>query len=441
MVHPRYPRYSYREIALVADTFLRKYHAEGTVPVPLERIVDTVFGIDIVPLPDLERRFDTVAFTTGDLTAVYVDEEVYRGRSRRYLFTLAHEVGHLILHRDYYLDRGWQTVEEWKRVMQECPEGEYRLMEWQANTFARLATLSVADLADRLQVLEGEGKGSAWPEASFSLKDVVDLATLPMVASMALTVAEDPSSSAQDLQRVIEADPPLAAKVLRLANSSFFRRGEEVTDLQMAVVHLGFAAVRNLILGVSVVNSLDTFFAGARYDRQEFWLHCAAVGAAAKRIVEKRGGMHGPTAFVVGLLHDVGKLVMDRYLPEDFLEALKLAEEEGIPLAAAERQVLGVDHAAIGGELLELWGLPEQLTAPVRWHHIPSRCPQEYRPYAMVAQVADLVCAEHGIGRGGGMRTDEPEPASLAFVDVSEEDLSLIGEQLAREPLSPLIML
>src|SRR5262249_7629293 len=178
-------------------------------------------------------------------------------------------------------------------------------------------------------------------------------------------VAEDPSSTASDLLRVIMSDPPLAAKVLKVANSVHFHRGFAVTDLQTAIVRLGFSNIRNLLMGVSVMRTFNTYFVGAPYTREDFWVHSIAVGVVASRLSGESAQLCASSSFVMGLLHDLGQLVLDRAARDKFTRAIRLAQENQMPLFEAERQILGCDHAAVAGELLASWKFPHELVEPL----------------------------------------------------------------------------
>ncbi len=117
------------------------------VPIPIERIVDNALRIDIVPVPNLQRDFDTVGFTASDLSAIYVDAFVQDRIEPRYRFTLAHEVGHIVLHADFWKSRRWNSIAEWKRSIEEIPDDAYRFMEWHANAFAGLVLVPPLALA------------------------------------------------------------------------------------------------------------------------------------------------------------------------------------------------------------------------------------------------------------------------------------------------------
>jgi len=274
------------------------------------------------------------------------------------------------------------------------------------------------------------------------LKEIKDLPTLPSMAAAALAVAEDPGATASDLLRVILTDPPIAARVLRVANSVFFRsaaRGE-VTDLQTAIVRLGFSNVRNLLMGVSVIRSFNAFFVDAPYTREDFWVHCISVGALAGRLSQADERISSSTAFVSGLLHDIGKLVLDRYHRDAFTHALRLAQSERLPLDEAERRRFGSDHAAIAGELMDLWNFPRELSDPVRWHHDPERCPERHRLHAILVQAADYLCNTNGLGYSGNAHPAAPPDRYLELLGVKPGDLEAHLEAIRAEPLVAALM-
>ena len=272
------------------------------------------------------------------------------------------------------------------------------------------------------------------------LKNLRELPSLPAVAIQALAVADDPFSTASDLLRVIMSDPPLAAKVLRVANSVYFHRGHDVSDLQTAIVRLGFSNVRNLLMGVAVIRSFNGYFAGAPFTREDFWVHSIAVGITASRLSRESEQLSVSSTFVMGLLHGLGKLVFDRTAREGFGEALRTARELRIPLFEAERLRLGCDHAAVAGELLAAWKFPQELVEPVRWHHEPRNCDEAHRPHAVILQTADWICSVNRIGDSGDAHPPAPSPASLIRLQVTGESIQSIVQSVQSEPLLNLLL-
>jgi HD-like signal output (HDOD) protein len=260
------------------------------------------------------------------------------------------------------------------------------------------------------------------------------------VALQGLAVAEDPSSTASDLLRVIMSDPPLAAKVLRVANSVHFHRGHDVSDLQTAIVRLGFSNVRNLLMGVAVIRSLNPYFVGAPYSREDFWVHSIAVGVTASRLSGQSEQLCASSSFVMGLLHDIGKLVLDRVARDRFAQSLQLSAGAKIPLSEAERLRLGCDHAEVAGELLSAWKFPRELVEPVRWHHNPKNCDAAHRPHAVILQTADWICNVHGLGRAGNAHPAAPDAAALIRLRVTGQSITSIVGAVRSEPLLSLLL-
>ena len=272
------------------------------------------------------------------------------------------------------------------------------------------------------------------------LKNLRDIPSLPGVALQALAVAEDPSSTASDLLRVIMSDPPLAAKVLKVANSVHFQRGHVVTDLQTAIVRLGFSNVRNLLMGVAVIRAFNSYFIGSPYTREDFWVHSIAVGVTASRLSGESAQLCASSSFVMGLLHDIGQLVLDRAARESFGKAIRSAKEGQIPLYQAERTILGCDHAEVGAELLSVWRFPHELVEPVRWHHEPEKCDAAHRPHAHLLDAADWICDEHQIGHSANEHPTPPPPETMQTLNLSEERIATLVESVRSEPLLSILL-
>src|SRR5579871_4472789 len=132
------PFLPYEKLRSVADAFLKQHHPSGDLPIPIERIVEFKLGLDIVPVPGLQDGFDIDAFITNDLTEIRVDDFIQQKRPARYRFSLAHEVGHLLIHKDVLSELKFSTIKEWKEAFLAIPEEEYGWIEWQAYCLAGL---------------------------------------------------------------------------------------------------------------------------------------------------------------------------------------------------------------------------------------------------------------------------------------------------------------
>ena len=136
------------EIRTYAAEFLKRFHNTRTVPVPIEEIIEFMLGIDIIPMPGLQRTFDVEAFISADKTEIRVDDYVYSNRQQRYRFSLAHEIGHWAMHGDLWAVLTFSSVDEWKDTVQRLPPKEYGFVEWQAHEFAGLILVPPEELLD-----------------------------------------------------------------------------------------------------------------------------------------------------------------------------------------------------------------------------------------------------------------------------------------------------
>ena len=146
-MHLRLTRHTYDGLARIAAQFLAKHHPKGSVPVPIEEIIEFEFGIHVVPMPGLHEIYGIDGFSADDLTQIYVDQTVFEKRHNRFRFTLAHELSHAVLHRPVYRDLKFTTVEGWKRVVKGIDEKDYAWLEYQADALAGLILVPPAALA------------------------------------------------------------------------------------------------------------------------------------------------------------------------------------------------------------------------------------------------------------------------------------------------------
>lgn len=222
------------------------------------------------------------------------------------------------------------------------------------------------------------------------LRAVTDLPTLPNIALDLLRALQDESYGASQVAMIIEEDVSLTANVLKLANSAYYGAGGTIVSVRDAVVRLGMRMISRLATSLAII---DTFKKESRrLDHKQFWEHSLTVAYSAQALVE-RTEMTNPftqdAAFVGGLLHDVGVLILDQYFPEELERVLDAIDPETGSLADAELALLGTDHGAVGAYLLDIWNLPEGIAESVRFHHRPGEAPEEFRIHAFTIFLAD----------------------------------------------------
>ncbi len=215
-----------------------------------------------------------------------------------------------------------------------------------------------------------------------------NLPTLPQVSMQLMALINDQTSSAPDVTAVVSQDISLSAKILRLANSAFYGIPRTVTNINSAVVILGMKVIQTLVLSLTV---FDMFPAdNGNFDRKSFWRHCLECGFLARllseRVVFKR--VDPDDAFCAGLLHDIGKIVMEQYLHEDFQTSLLYSTASGLSPFEAEKKKLSYTHADVSQLLISEWELPAALQQSIVLHHDPDQA-QHSRETVFLVHLAD----------------------------------------------------
>jgi putative nucleotidyltransferase with HDIG domain len=217
-----------------------------------------------------------------------------------------------------------------------------------------------------------------------------DLPTLPQIALEVNQLASNPLTGMNEIVRIIRNDPALTAKILRVSNSAFYGMSGRVESLNMALVVLGMREINNLVTCISIFKAFPNKPGEQRFDRKTFWEHSAACGEIARVIASKLHlRMHG-VEFTAGLLHDIGKVVLEQHYHDEFMAALTFSQAQNLVSTEAERNVLGVDHAEIGAWLCERWHLPECITEAIRYHHQPTLAPQN-KTLSAVVHLSDII--------------------------------------------------
>jgi HD-like signal output (HDOD) protein len=193
----------------------------------------------------------------------------------------------------------------------------------------------------------------------------------PRVFARLQVVMANESVSSREVGRIITSDAVITAKVLQIANSAFFRRARRITNIEQAVLYLGFSGVRNLVLCAEVFARWPGKLAHAPLDLELLQLHVQRVAAVASALMA--GTRWSDDSILAALLHDIGYWVLIQECPAELEQAIELAIAEGIPMHAAETRVLGASHAEVGAYLLGLWGLPYPVIEAVAHHHAPER--------------------------------------------------------------------
>jgi putative nucleotidyltransferase with HDIG domain len=235
------------------------------------------------------------------------------------------------------------------------------------------------------------------------VKGVGGLVTLPNVFIRINQLVDNPNSSTADIAKAVSQDPSFTVRLLRVANSPFYGFPSTIDTVAKAVSVIGTSQIRNLALSMSVAST----FVGLPNNlvsMDNFWhhsLYCALVA----RILGRQARRCDPEAvFTAGLLHDIGELIIFNRLPEQAKESLLLVldQVDDLPVYQAEHQIIGFDHAQVGGELARQWGLPPLLEECIAYHHSVGEAQRYPRETALVhlanilAQMAEIDTLELG---------------------------------------------
>lgn len=227
------------------------------------------------------------------------------------------------------------------------------------------------------------------------LEEIVTLPSLPSTVTRITQLVNAPDSGLSDVAKAIQADPALAIKTLRLVNSAYYGLSHKVTSVDHAVALLGMKVIKNLAFTATV---FDTFHKGTG----ALLRHSVSCGVAMRILAAAHPqlrGMDPDEAFVFGLLHDVGKIILEQFLAKEVESAHFHSRTNEIPLFEAERSVIGVDHAELGSRLAQQWGLSKDLVGAIAGHHCLSQCTNDAsRTLAATIAVADFICNASGIG-------------------------------------------
>jgi putative nucleotidyltransferase with HDIG domain len=229
---------------------------------------------------------------------------------------------------------------------------------------------------------------------------------------MASLAGEDVSFAV--LGDLIEKDAVLTGNILRVVNSAAYARSTPVSSVRRALSILGIEKVRNTVLAMSISRMLNQAKPPAGFNMEEFNRHSAAVAMLSDLLAQRVDAGYPEGAFVAGLLHDVGRLLIPMALPHEYYEILRRREQTGLPWVQCEMDVVGFTHASLSADVLDQWKLPEEVRAAVQEHHSPSL------PLARVLSAADEF-------------VHSPAPNTIEALGLSQEDATQLIEDFQAE--------
>ena len=228
---------------------------------------------------------------------------------------------------------------------------------------------------------------------------VIKVASLPEIYMKIEAALESPKSSSKYLAEILSEDTALTARILRLANSSFFNYPGKIETVTQAVTIIGTRQLRDIVLASSIVGVFKNIPPDL-IDMDSFWRHSICCGVTSRIIATLRREANVETAFIAGLLHDIGRLILYKEKPKEMGELLQLCQDTQQLLYPNETETFGFDHAILGGLLLKEWKLPKRLIETTACHHMPHKA-REYITDTATVHVANIIANAMQTGSTG----------------------------------------
>jgi len=257
----------------------------------------------------------------------------------------------------------------------------------------------------------------------------VDLPTIPTVAKKVVKALANPNTNIRDLNNIISTDQALSARILKIANSAMYYCQREIKGLDMAMSRIGFASLKSIVIAVSTKDIYRTFGEAEKL----LWEHSVGVSIASQTLAQTIGGFKPDEIFTGGLMHDIGKTLLNNKDPEKYGKVFQKVHEENKRFTEAEQEIYGFTHAEVGSLLIDKWNLPEILTDVIRIHHdidSQQQIPQATLRAAALINLADLICLKLAIGYKHPIDGfNLSETASAKILAINEDHLENLTNQ------------
>jgi putative nucleotidyltransferase with HDIG domain len=256
------------------------------------------------------------------------------------------------------------------------------------------------------------------------LKSVKELPPMPQVVIKAQELIADSNADAKKIAEIIETDQSIATKVLKVANSSYYGMSGKISSISHASVVLGHEILGEVVTLAGAEGILNGKLPGYGYDSKDLWKHSLAVAFGSKIISNLKNPDLVKEAHMAGLIHDVGKIILDRYIVEKKEEIESFMEKEEKTFLDAETQYFGFNHAEIASEVCKKWSFPESLNLAIKYHHQPGNSAGNELCY--ILHMADYIAILSGIGYDSDDILYELEEGTMDYLSITNEDVSEI---------------
>jgi HD-like signal output (HDOD) protein len=254
------------------------------------------------------------------------------------------------------------------------------------------------------------------------------IASPPHVYLKIKQTMEQPDFSFKDLAEIINYDPALVVRILNIVNSPLYGFDEKVESVDHALNVMGVEQINQLILATSVMKDFKDF-PKRLVDMKSFWRHSIACGVTGRHLAKYHGVPNPESFYLLGMLHDIGSLVLYSKLPDVSKEILVRCKEDKENLFEVELELLGMSHARIGAYVLREWGLPRNIYEPVAFHHQPLKS-DEFSRETAILHLADCIVDELGLGNSGEFVPNPINPKILKRFKYLESPAASMEEEI-----------
>ncbi len=261
---------------------------------------------------------------------------------------------------------------------------------------------------------------------------ICNVSTIPHIAMQIIEMVHNPRSAPAALTTVLESAPSLAARVLRTLNSAVYGLRAPVETLLGAVSFVDLTEVGNVALTALIADIFKKDVVVGSYNRQGVWQHMICVGLGARLVAARAGVENFEEAYLGGLLHDMGILLIEEHLRETFAEILTSLSRTK-PLWQAEQEYLGFDHTQLGTRVAEIWSLPASTRAAIRYHHGSEGCEDGHKIIVQAVEIANVLCSSKGRSAIGTACMEKPSESALRALSISRDGLKVLWDDLDHE--------
>ena len=273
---------------------------------------------------------------------------------------------------------------------------------------------------------EGEEESGSAGDIRSKVKNIDGLPQFPATHAEIMKLSKSDESSSEDLAEKIQLDPGFLATVLKLANSSYYGFSKKTDSLQLAVTRLGMEEIGNLVMAAQVFEKLGGNDEGSALDMAGLWKHSVGTAFIA-RAVSKKLQTEVDASFLGGMLHDLGKIVLDRFFADYYGAVVDTVKSESMSLYQAEMEILGVSHAEVGGLLAESWAFSKNFQNCMTHHHLP-RGTRRHQRLVCVIHLADVLCHQLEFGSGGDEQVPDVDESALDRFSIGDRGLTTLKE-------------